>query len=152
MLSNLVLMKNTTKQPLKICLSGSTSRALQEFKDANLFYTLHMMMVYSIGCDTHSDTDLNIDTNTKLSLDILHLFKIDVSDILIVLNKGGYIGDSTNREIDYALMQNKEVIFLEDNSRKQISVCLCQSCRKFPKFSYTLNEINRKSNGKWEVW
>ena len=38
----------------------------------------------------------------KVALDELHKRKIDLSDRVLVLNVGGYIGDSTRGEIQYA--------------------------------------------------
>ena len=35
-------------------------------------------------------------------LDALHLRRIDLADRVLVVNPGGYIGDSTRREITYA--------------------------------------------------
>ena len=49
-------------------------------------------------------------------LDKLHRAKIDISDAIYVVNIGGYIGDSTRSEIEYAKKHGKEVIFHEDNN------------------------------------
>ena len=43
----------------------------------------------------------------------MHKQKIDTSDAILVINKNGYIGDSTKSEIEYAKAQNKEIIYLE---------------------------------------
>lgn len=43
-----------------------------------------------------------------------HRKRIDLSDAVFVVNKIGYIGDSTQKEIEYAKTQGKEIIFLED--------------------------------------
>ena len=45
--------------------------------------------------------------------DTLHLRKIDLADEVLVLNVGGYIGESTRREIAYAIAQKKPVRYLE---------------------------------------
>lgn len=47
-------------------------------------------------------------------LGIAHKKKIDLSDAIFVINKNGYIGNSTRSEIDYARLHNKEVLFLEN--------------------------------------
>jgi len=53
----------------------------------------------------------------KEHLDELHLRKIDLADRVYVVNPGGYIGESTRREIEYAEQKGKPVIYLEgDNS------------------------------------
>lgn len=43
----------------------------------------------------------------------LHRRKIEISDAIFVMNAGGYIGQSTQREIEYARSLGKEVLFLE---------------------------------------
>jgi len=49
----------------------------------------------------------------KARLDVLHLRKIDLADEVFVLNVGGYIGESTAREVAYAQEHGKRVRFLE---------------------------------------
>ncbi len=43
-----------------------------------------------------------------------HRKRIDLSDAVFVVNKNGYIGDSTQKEIEYAKTQGKDIIFLEN--------------------------------------
>ncbi len=43
----------------------------------------------------------------------LHYRKIEISDAIYVVNVGGYIGESTQREIEYARSLGKEIMFLE---------------------------------------
>ena len=47
-------------------------------------------------------------------LDELHKEKIDLSDAIFVVNVGGYIGESTKSEIEYAKQNGKEIIYLEE--------------------------------------
>ena len=46
-------------------------------------------------------------------LDDMHKRKIDMADEIFVVNVGGYIGESTKSEIEYALKTNKKVNYLE---------------------------------------
>ena len=46
----------------------------------------------------------------------MHNRKIDMADAIYVINVGGYIGDSTRSEIDYANRNGKEIIYLEPRS------------------------------------
>lgn len=55
----------------------------------------------------------NLSTETKTMYDEVHRDKIDMSDELYVINSGGYIGESTTREIRYAIEREKEVKFHE---------------------------------------
>lgn len=43
-------------------------------------------------------------------LDKIHRKKIDISDAIYVVNIDGYIGNSTKKEIEYAIKNGKEVI------------------------------------------
>lgn len=40
-----------------------------------------------------------------------HFKRIELSDLIIVVNKDNYIGDSTKAEIDFAIELGKEVIY-----------------------------------------
>ena len=54
-----------------------------------------------------------IDLETKRMLDEMHKQKIDMSDEIYVINFGGYIGESTKNEIEYAKTKGKKVSYLE---------------------------------------
>ena len=49
----------------------------------------------------------------KIALDALHLRKIDLADRVLVVNPGGYVGESTSREIAYARAAGKPVSFTD---------------------------------------
>ena len=44
----------------------------------------------------------------------MHKRKIDMADEIFVINVGGYIGDSTKSEIEYAIKNGKKVNYLEN--------------------------------------
>ena len=100
--------------PEIVTLCGST-RFYDEFRRQNLRLTIAGVIVLSIGCDTKSDGDL-FETDDvealKSRLDELHKRKIDLSDSVLVLNVGGYIGESTRGEIAYAQRTGKPVRYL----------------------------------------
>ena len=50
---------------------------------------------------------------TKAMLDDMHKRKIDMADSIYVINVGGYIGESTRSEIEYAKEHGKGVEYLE---------------------------------------
>jgi len=104
--------------PTIVCLCGSTSKALEAFRLANLQETMAGRIVLTIGCDTKSDDDLfGLDgearEHVKQKLDVLHLYKIVVAHEILVLNVDGYIGQSTRRELTHARELHKHVRFLE---------------------------------------
>lgn len=54
-----------------------------------------------------------ISLETKKMLDKMHKQKIDMSDEIYVINPGGYIGESTRSEIEYAKSKGKKITYLE---------------------------------------
>lgn len=101
-----------------ITLCGST-RFIEQFRQANKVLTLADYIVLSIGCDTRTDKELQLNEKTKLQLDNLHFDKIDLSDEILVLNVGGYVGSSTKRELAYAYNSGKIVRFIENVTGQQ---------------------------------
>ena len=98
-------------KPLIVTLCGST-RFKQAFLDANFNETMAGNIVLSVGCFGHAD-HVSLTEKEKRMLDTLHKRKIDMSDEILVLNIGGYIGKSTEDEIAYARRCGKGVRFLE---------------------------------------
>lgn len=104
---------NARHRPTIICLCGST-RFTHAFQLQNLQLTLRGYIVLSVGTDKKADELLGITEDQKVRLDELHLRKIDLSDMIMVLNVDGYVGESTKNEITYALKNDKGVRWLED--------------------------------------
>lgn len=107
--------KTGMKRPEIVCLCGST-RFTEAYREANLRLTLEGKIVLTVGCDTKSDSELFAPeelARLKPGLDELHLRKIDLADSILVLNAGGYVGESTAREIEYARKHSKPVAWLE---------------------------------------
>ena len=55
-----------------------------------------------------------IDLKTKKMLAEMHRQKIDISDEIYIINVGGYIGESTKAEIEYAKVKGKKIFYLEN--------------------------------------
>jgi hypothetical protein len=49
-----------------------------------------------------------------LMLDKMHKERIKLADAILVVNVGGYIGNSTYNEIEYAKSLNKEILYYTD--------------------------------------
>jgi hypothetical protein len=115
------------QRPRIVCLCGST-RFFQTFQEANLQETVAGKIVLSIGCDLRSDHQLWADPSEreriKRELDVLHCRKIDLADDVLVLNVGGYVGDSTQREIRYALAVGKPIRWWEPQNADAILALL----------------------------
>ncbi len=102
-----------------ITLCGST-RFKEEFMQAQKELTLQGKIVISVGLFGHSgdievweSMDDGTLTKTKEMLDDMHKRKIDMADGIYVINKGGYIGDSTKSKIEYAIAHGKTAEYLE---------------------------------------
>jgi hypothetical protein len=100
------------QRPRIVCLCGST-RFWKTFQEQSLRLTKVGVIVLSIGSATGSDADHGITPEEKAIFDELHKRKIELADEILVLNVGGYIGESTRAEIDHAITNGKRVVYLE---------------------------------------
>jgi hypothetical protein len=92
-------------RPEIVCICGST-RFTREIRAANRDLTFAGVIVVAPG-----ESDELVTENEKAALDALHLCKIDLADRVLVVNPGGYIGESTRREIAYARATGKPISF-----------------------------------------
>ena len=102
-----------------ITLCGST-RFKDEFLEAQKRLTLEGNIVISVGLFGHSGDDEVWTEGVKDMLDRQHLAKIDLADEIFVVNVGGYIGESTRREIAYADYRGKSITYLESCKKPSI--------------------------------
>lgn len=100
------------EKPEIVCLCGS-GRFRDAFEKAEYDETLKGKIVLTIGCNTHDVARCEELKHHKPMLDELHKRKIDLADEVLILNVGGYIGESTHSEIEYAIDRNKVIRFLE---------------------------------------
>lgn len=103
--------------PTITTLCGST-RFKDEVNRINAELTMQGHIVISMGVFGHADlperdwtTGASAD---KRMLDELHRRKIDLADLVYVVNPGGYIGESTRGEIAYATGLGKRITYLVD--------------------------------------
>lgn len=94
-------------RPEIVCICGST-RFVDEMREANRELTFAGVIVLAPGEAGGPVTD-----EQKTVLDDLHLRKIDLADRVLVVNPGGYVGESTSREIAYARATGKPVSFTD---------------------------------------
>ncbi|MFI2364746.1 hypothetical protein [Promicromonospora sp. NPDC019610] len=113
-------------RPQIVCLCGS-ARFVQELRAANRDLTLAGAIVLAPAELGHPDdrttgdrtpnyrttndqtTGDQLTDEQKTALGALHLAKIDLADRVVVVNPGGYTGESTRREISYAHRTGKPV-------------------------------------------
>ena len=103
-----------------ITLCGST-KFKKEFEEENKRLTLEGHIVLSVGVFGHSE-NITFTSSEKRLLDEIHKRKIDLSDEIFVINKDGYIGNSTNSEIKYACNHHKRVRYLDDRNKSYILI------------------------------
>ena len=94
-----------------VCLCGST-RFKEDFIYWAKWFTLEGYIVVMPMIFGHSGDQIT--QLQKKQLDALHKAKIKKSDIVFIINKDNYIGESTRSEIKYAESLNKKILYLED--------------------------------------
>ncbi len=117
MMADYIALRNELREgrPTVVCLCGST-RFWEAFFDEGWRLTLEGKIVLSIGVCKHAEDHGGeaLGQDCADMLDELHLRKIDLADEVLILNVGGYIGESTGKELEYAREQGKVIRFLED--------------------------------------
>jgi len=109
--------------PKIVCLCGSL-RFYREFQRQYLIGELSGQIVVGPAfspdvTDHEHGGNVKITPAQKIAVDELHKRKIDLADEVLVLNVGGYIGESTRAEIEYAKRQFKRIRFLEQPDAAQ---------------------------------
>ena len=104
-------------RPPIVCLCGST-RFYKEFMRENYEQSMAGKIVLTVGFYIHSSQaahgeQLGCTPEQKKVLDELYLRKIDMADEVRILNVGGYIGESTRNEVEYAKRMGKRITFLQ---------------------------------------
>lgn len=109
-------------KPRVVTLCGST-RFYDVWQEQIFRETMAGRIVLAVGFYPHTKSaheylehgeHVGITESEKEMLDELHKRKIDLSDEIFVLNVGGYIGSSTQSEIDYAVANAVPVRYLEE--------------------------------------
>ena len=92
-----------------ITLCGST-KFKEDFLREQKRLTLEGNIVLSV---VFFDEDTTLSDGQKEMIGDMHKRKIDLSDEIFVINKNGYMGESTKSEIDYAKKKNKAINYME---------------------------------------
>ena len=87
----------------------------------------------------------------------MHKQKIDMSDEIFVINVGGYIGESTRSEIEYAKEHGKKISYLENPEIKIAFIpgnnkenCIQISCGRISVTAGSLESAIHAFNDKFE--
>ena len=107
---------NDTFRPTIICLCGST-KFKSEFERIAREQTLMGRIVLTLAFFSQADgTPLSDEQITLLRQ--LHRHKIRLADEILIINKDGYIGETTRKEIDFAEKNGKFIEYLEEVKKK----------------------------------
>lgn len=98
-----------SQRPEIVCICGSMCFA-EDIREANGQLTSSGVIVLAPG-ETSLAATGPVTAELKERLDALHRHKIDLSDRVLVVNPGGYVGESTRAEIAYARASGKPVSF-----------------------------------------
>ncbi len=95
-----------------VTLCGST-RFKDEFMRSTSILTKEGFIVLNLGMFEKSETISDADRSKLELLDLqdIHFKRIDMSDFIFVINKDGYIGESTKKEIEYAISKGVKVLY-----------------------------------------
>jgi hypothetical protein len=98
-----------------ITLVGPT-KFYEAFDEAMLELTKAGWVVLTIGSHRGADSSLNPSLyGYREIFEQLHFEKIQMSDAILVINKGGYFGEHTKKEIEFASKNGKRIFWLEGN-------------------------------------
>lgn len=111
--------QSTTDRPPIVCLCGS-SRFVDQMavlaweleKEGAIVLSLHLLPTWYEGIQQDHQAEAE---GVAEHMDALHLKKIEMADRVIIVDPGGYIGDSTRREIAYAESVGKPVRRLSES-------------------------------------
>ncbi len=95
----------TTNRPEIVCICGS-ARFANEMRAASRELALRSAIVLA-----PVEMDESPGPEQKGLLDALHRHKIDLADRVLIVNPGGYVGESTRSEIAYAEAAGKPVTY-----------------------------------------
>ncbi len=108
--------------PSVVCLCGST-RFMDAFHETGWQLTLDGYIVLSVGVCKHTEDHGGEALGQEVAdrLDELHFRKIDLAGCVLILNVGGYIGESTRKELEYAKLTGKRATFLEPEAEVNLA-------------------------------
>ena len=96
-----------------VCLCGSRKFA-SEFVSEQTRLTLEGNVVLTPLFSFYNVEMEELTEEQKIMLKKLHFKRIEMADEVLVINKNGYVGESTKKEIEYATSLNKKINYLEN--------------------------------------
>lgn len=102
-----------------ICLIGSC-RFEDVFRQLEVDLSIKGYIVLSPLVYTQSGEHPACGEEAKKVLDLVQKEKIRQSDIVLVVDPDGYVGNSTKNQIEYSLLLNKTVLYYSKGDIKKI--------------------------------
>ena len=98
-----------------VTLCGST-RFKEDFERVQKELTLSGYIVIPLAIYSQYDETELTDEQKQMLIEMQYR-KIDISDEIYVINKYGYIGSDTMKEIEYAESRHRRIRYMEDNNK-----------------------------------
>lgn len=107
------IFEHDGRYPREIIVMSGSSRFKEDFDREEERLTLAGNVVLSLGVFSKY-TGLELTKEQKDQLFLVHIEKILMADRLYVINKDGYIGDSTCKEIEFAKNLGIKISYMEE--------------------------------------
>lgn len=104
---------NGMKKRTHILTICGSSKFQEQIDQVNAEFTAANWVVFSPSCHLTKKLQL-IPHNIDEINDEVHKRKIELCDAIFVVNVGGYIGESTAKNIEYARQEGKKIFYLEE--------------------------------------
>lgn len=127
--TNIEINLKDNESRCKIVTLCGSKRFLEDFKSVKLSlisegYVVLTPEIFDIPEDTVFTDELH------KRLDDIHRTKMDIADVILVINPGGYIGNDTKLEIEYAKSKGMKISYLHpiDNTDIKFDLASFQEC------------------------
>lgn len=102
-----------------ICLIGST-KFKNVFRELEENLSIRGYIVLSPLVYTQSGENPKCGVKEKKILDLVQKEKIRQSDIILVVDVDGYVGNSTKNQIEYSKLLNKPILYYSNNDFEKL--------------------------------
>lgn len=117
-IANYCMMLFHRLKAVKIITICGSSKFKEEILRIDAKLSLEGNIVISLGCFGHAD-ELNLTRKQEAILERVHQEKMNMSDEIFVVNKDGYIGEHTERDIEYAKSRGLKIRYLNEVEERE---------------------------------
>jgi len=107
-------------KPRIVCLCGSVrfEKEFREYAEAfHLSGDIVLMPIIFRHAEFHEDNSYM--QQVKENMDRVHKWKISLADLVFIIDKDGYIGESTRAEIEFAESRSKWIEYMSKEKMKK---------------------------------